>query len=194
MNPAVSVGLFLSGAQALDLTMGYIIFQLMGATTGGLIARGLVDSNSTSIPNTFALVLPNSENQSHIQSMLTETFFAFILILLILVAIVETGASKNTFGPLAVGIWVTTSILAGGKLSGASMNPARAFGTALAFNDGWNVVWIYFSGGVLGAILASLGYRFFFTKRALRRPFLTVLFQSKISEDQVTLLRSTSAK
>jgi glycerol uptake facilitator-like aquaporin len=39
MNPAVSVGLFLSGAQALDLTMGYIIFQLMGATTGGLIAR-----------------------------------------------------------------------------------------------------------------------------------------------------------
>jgi hypothetical protein len=53
------------------------------------------------------------------------------------------------------------------------MNPARAFGTALAFND---------------------GYRFFFTKRALRRPFLTVLFQSKISEDQVTLLRSTSAK
>ena len=57
------------------------------------------------------------------------------------------------------------------------MNPARAFGAALAFNDGWSVVWIYFGGGLIGAVLASVGYRFFFTKRVLRRPFLTVLPQ-----------------
>jgi glycerol uptake facilitator-like aquaporin len=69
-----------------------------------------------------------------------------------------------------------------GKLSGGSMNPARAFGAALAFNNGWDVVWVYVGGGVIGAISASVGYRFFFSKRTLRRPFLTVL-QSEESDE-----------
>jgi glycerol uptake facilitator-like aquaporin len=181
MNPAVSVGIFLSGGQALDVTLSYIFAQLLGATAGGSIARGLVDSNSTSFPETFALVLPHSENQSHFQSMLTEAFLAFILVLLVLVTIVEKDA-KDMFGPLVVGIWVGTAILAGGKLSGGSMNPARAFGAALAFNNGWDVVWVYVGGGVIGAISASVGYRFFFSKRTLRRPFLTVL-QSEESDE-----------
>ena len=71
-----------------------------------------MDSNSTSVPDMFALVLPHSENQSHFQSMLTEAFLAFILVLLILVTIVEKDA-KDMFGPLVVGIWVGTAILAG---------------------------------------------------------------------------------
>ena len=55
------------------------------------------------------------------------------------------------------------------------MNPARAFGAALAFNNGWGEVWIYFGGGFLGATLASLAYRFFFAKCAVRLPFLAAL-------------------
>ena len=69
-------------------------------------------SNATSFPDTFALVLPTVENQSHFQSMLTEAYLEFILVLLILVTIVEKDA-KDMFGPLVVGIWVGTAILAG---------------------------------------------------------------------------------
>ena len=39
MNPAVSFGLFLSGAQAFDVTVGYFLSQLFGATAGAGITR-----------------------------------------------------------------------------------------------------------------------------------------------------------
>ena len=61
-------------------------------------------------------------------------------------------------------------------MSGASMNPARSFGPALVFNT-WGRVWIYFVGTPIGAILASLVYRFILSKRQLPIPIFTTFQQ-----------------
>ena len=59
--------------------------------------------------------------------------------------------------PLAIGLTLTFCILMGGPLTGASLNPARTIGPAIAagiFSD----IWLYIVGPVVGGILAALLY------------------------------------
>ena len=60
-------------------------------------------------------------------------------------------------GPLLVGLVVGANVLAGGPFSGASMNPARSFGPALAAGV-WADHWVYWVGPLIGGPLAGLVY------------------------------------
>ncbi|MBI3195724.1 MAG: aquaporin, partial [Ignavibacteriae bacterium] len=60
-------------------------------------------------------------------------------------------------GGLFIGLTVTLDILAGGPISGASMNPARTFGPALA-GGYWDNHLVYWVGPMLGGIIAGLTY------------------------------------
>lgn len=65
-------------------------------------------------------------------------------------------------GPLLVGLVVGANIFASGPFSGASMNPARSFGPALAAWD-WTDHWVYWVGPIIGGGLAGLVYENIFT-------------------------------
>ena len=56
------------------------------------------------------------------------------------------------------------SILVGGTLTGASMNPARSFGPALA-SGVWEAHWLYWAGPILGGLIAGLLYHHVFMER-----------------------------
>ena len=67
---------------------------------------------------------------------------------------------KGTFPAIAgfgIGVIVTVDILIGGPITGASMNPARAFGPELV-QGFWGDAWIYYVGPVIGALVAAIGY------------------------------------
>src|SRR6185436_9048741 len=68
-----------------------------------------------------------------------------------------------------IGLTVATDILMGGPLTGAAMNPARHFATAVpaGFYDNWYVYWI---GPLLGAAIGGLSIRFLFTPPEADRP------------------------
>ena len=72
-------------------------------------------------------------------------------------AALNTAIAKRggDVAPLAIGLTLTFCILMGGPLTGASLNPARTIGPAIAsgtFTD----IWLYIVGPVLGGILALL--------------------------------------
>lgn len=67
--------------------------------------------------------------------------------------------------PLAIGLIVGANILAGGPFTGAALNPAVAFGPALATLT-WKHHWIYWVGPLIGGGLAGVVYEVFFISRS----------------------------
>lgn len=69
--------------------------------------------------------------------------------------------SLGTIAPIAIGFIVGANILAGGAFTGASMNPAVAFGPSVV-SWSWSSHWVYWAGPLIGGGLAGLIYEFIF--------------------------------
>ena len=79
-------------------------------------------------------------------------------------AVDPRGAFKSIAG-LAIGLTITIDILFGGPLTGAAMNPARAFGPQLVGNH-WSDGWVWYAGPVLGASVAAALYELLYLRPA----------------------------
>jgi hypothetical protein len=89
-----------------------------------------------------------------LQAVIFEAVITFGLVLLVL-SMANGPKLNGPFTPIAVGFWIVAASMMGGAFEGASMNPARSFGPALAtlhFAD----YWIYVVGPVLGAVAPGL--------------------------------------
>jgi glycerol uptake facilitator-like aquaporin len=89
-----------------------------------------------------------------------------ILTFFLVNAVMNAGISGKAAipGGLAIGLTLTFSILMGGPLTGASLNPARTLGPAVATGN-FSDLWVYLAGPVLGGVAAGLLYRYFFEER-----------------------------
>jgi aquaporin TIP len=68
-------------------------------------------------------------------------------------------------GGLAIGLTITLDILFRGPFTGAAMNPARAFGPALAASS-WGAQYVYWLGPLMGGAAAGWVYsKFLLGKR-----------------------------
>ena len=85
-----------------------------------------------------------------------EAILTFLLVFTIFGVAVDTRGPRGTAG-LMIGLVIAMDILAGGVLTGAAMNPARAFGPAL-FSGTWQSQIVYWVGPLLGGALAALLY------------------------------------
>lgn len=61
----------------------------------------------------------------------------------------------------AIGLTIGVDILVGGSLTGAAMNPQRAFGPILA-SWSWGDAWLYFLAPAVGGVVAALLYHHLF--------------------------------
>lgn len=95
---------------------------------------------------------------SPLQGLLMELLLTFSMVFTIYAVVVEPKKGVvSSVSPLLVGLIVTANTLAGGHFSGASMNPARSFGPALA-RWNWTDHWIYWAGPLVGSALAGYVY------------------------------------
>ena len=156
VNPAVTFGLAL--AKKLDWTTAvwYWIAQFVGASIAAYLLAYLVGVGSGLGATTGSLT-----NTDAVKTIVVEAVLTFFLVTAVFGTAVS-GRSGNAAG-LAIGLVLTMDILMGGALTGASMNPARTFGPALAVgNIGY--FWMYVVGPLLGAGAAALLWDRYFAK------------------------------
>jgi len=91
-----------------------------------------------------------------------EAIATFFLAFVIFGTAVDLRGPK--IGGLAIGFTIAADILAIGPLTGASMNPARSFGPAVA-SGVYEAQLLYWAAPITGALIASLLYEFLFMRR-----------------------------
>ena len=158
INPAVTFGLALNGTVAWADALVYWVAQL----SGGILAAYALNA-------AVGVVSPEAFAAAQTTGVLTEQFPYYAvaveaLLTFFLVNTVLHTAVAGKAGPMAgwaIGTTLTMAILAGGPLTGGSLNPARTFGPAVVAGAAGNAMMylIYFVGPLLGAAIAVGAFR-----------------------------------
>jgi glycerol uptake facilitator-like aquaporin len=90
-------------------------------------------------------------------AVIMEGVMTFFLVLVIFGTVVDSRGPK-AIAPLAIGLIVAMDVLAGGRITGAAMNPARSIGPAVVQQDFTNW-WIYWVGPIVGGLIAAFAYK-----------------------------------
>ncbi len=156
-NPAVTIGILATGRIAPPVAGGYIVSQLLGSTVAAIACHAIFPPEAVTEAK-LGIPLPPEWAESSIGMII---FVEFILTFLLVTAIFGTAIDERgkavKIGGFGIGLTVTFDILAGGALTGASMNPARSFGPAFVFGD-FHLHWCYWLAPVLGGCAAALLY------------------------------------
>ncbi|OIW27891.1 aquaporin-like protein [Coniochaeta ligniaria NRRL 30616] len=149
-NPAVSLGLALTGHIGWVRAALLVPMQLLASMVAAAMARALIPVSIRQANTTL------SGGTSVAQGLFLEMFFTAELVFVVLMLAQEK--SRDTFmAPIGIGLAMLTCMIPGIFFTGGSLNPARSFGPAVAgrFFPGYH--WIYWLGPLMGACLAA-GY------------------------------------
>jgi aquaporin Z len=146
INPAVTLGFTVKRLFPARWLPSYWIVQLAGALIAGLLVVTLFGHE----PATHAVTQPHGIDPW--VALALEVFLTWALVTVIL----GTADRAHLVGPnaaLAVGATIALCGLIALPLQGASMNPARSTGPAVATGD-ISSLWIYWLGPMIGALIA----------------------------------------
>jgi MIP family channel proteins len=151
INPAVTVAFALTRHFPGRDAIAYIGAQLIGATAGAFLLLAAWSSKPAALGATVPSVATGT-------ALLYEVVLTAFLMFVIIAVATDTRA-VGAAAAIAIGGTVGLDALFGGPITGASMNPARSFGPALASGT-WTQFWIYVAGPVIGAALGAFAYQF----------------------------------
>jgi MIP family channel proteins len=154
-NPAVSLGFFITGRLRVSSLGPYIVAQLLGATAAAFICRLIFPAEAV-VQAQLGIPLP-AVWATPMAVFVGEVVMTFVLMTAIFGTAVDVRGQSVKIGGFGIGLTVAFNILAGGALTGASMNPARSFGPALVIgNFAWH--WLYWLAPIAGACIAAVLY------------------------------------
>ncbi len=156
-NPAVTCGFLASGRMKAAQGARYIIAQLIGAILGAWALRiGFPHAAAAAVH----LGTPGLAAGVGVKAgTVLEAIGTFLLVVVVFGTVVHPQAPR--IGGLAIGLVITMDILAFGPLTGAAMNPARAFGPALVSGT-WDAHLVYWIGPIVGGAVAGWVYSTFY--------------------------------
>ena len=148
-NPAVTVGFWVLRRISLSELFLYWSAELSGAVFALLCLRGLVGVAKLEPVNYGATLV--AADVSILQGAVIEMVLSFFLMFVIATCVIQKQAQAGLY----IGFTVTLCAVAGGALTGASMNPARSFAPAL-FSGHWAHHWLYWVAPIMGAAIAAV--------------------------------------
>ncbi|KAM1689029.1 hypothetical protein PS1_036859 [Malus domestica] len=159
-NPAVTIAFAVTKRFPLKQVPAYVGAQILGST----LAAGTLRLIFNGPQNHFAGTSPSG---TPFQSFVIEFIITFYLMFVVSGVATDNRAIGELAG-LAIGATVLLNVMCTGQISGASMNPARSIGPAIA---SWHYkhLWVYIFGPTLGAVSGALVYNVIrFTDKPLR--------------------------
>ena len=149
-NPAVSVAILIRGKMKARDLIPYVTAQLIGAILASLAVMVIVGDTFAPAPDPDAGL---------VVVLLSEGLFTFALSIVVLNVATDDATAGNSYYGLAIGFTVLASTFAVGAISGGVFNPAVGTGPilvdALAGDGGFDQLWIYWIGPLLGGVAAA---------------------------------------
>jgi len=162
INPAVSTAMMITGKMSVVRTIAYILAQCLGGICGAALLQSLTPEkfhHTMGVTSVHELLNPT-------QAFGVEFFSTFSLVLVVFGVCDANRTDIKGSGPLAIGLTVTTAILATGMYTGGSLNPARSLGPAV-ISGKWALHWVYWAGPIVGGAVAGLLYEKVFRARSV---------------------------
>ncbi len=164
INPAVSLGVWMSGGMSGKDFVGYIIAQCLGAFAGtGILAAIFTAGGVTDMTGGFGSNGLAGVNGSIVSGLIVEVVLTFIFVLTIL-GVTDKKANHGSFAGIVIGLTLTLVHILGIGLTGTSVNPARSLGPAVVAAITGNTapiacLWVFIVGPFAGAALAAVVYK-----------------------------------
>ncbi len=163
INPAVSLGVLMSGGMSSKDFIGYVISQILGAFAGSALIVAIFDlGDVTDLTGGYGSNGLSGVGGSSVAGLLVEIILTFIFVITIL-GVTSKKAGHGSFGGLIIGATLVLVHILGIGLTGTSVNPARSIGPAImaAFSGNTEPIkclWVFIVGPLVGAALAAIVY------------------------------------
>lgn len=156
INPAITLGVFLSGRMSAKDCGMYMLFQVIGGVLAGAVLAGIVATAPDFAGGTTTGA--NACSVSQVNGFVVELVLTCLFVLVVLGATSKTNGATNNFAGLAIGLSLILIHLVGIHYTGTSVNPARSIGPALfegekALSDLWVFIVAPLCGGALAALI-----------------------------------------
>lgn len=155
-NPAVSLGMMLSGRLSPQDLIGYWIAQLVGAVLGSFAVLLAFDRDAVGSTANRVMEGRSTWDALWLEFLVTAVFVAVIL---------QASRSRQMSGTalLAIPLTLVVAHLALIPIDGCSVNPARSFGPALVGGE-WGDFWIFVVGPLFGGVFGGLLHAILFPR------------------------------
>jgi aquaporin TIP len=152
-NPAVTLGFLVTGRLHPILAVVYWVAQFAGAVAAAALLRWIFN-DATEGRLGSPILNPSIEPEA---GLIIEAILTFFLVWVFFATAADPRGTFKSIAGLAIGFTVTMDVLMGAPLTGAAMNPARAFGPELLSNT-WDDFWIWYVGPLAGGVIAAVVY------------------------------------
>jgi MIP family channel proteins len=149
-NGAVTFAFALSRHFPWPRALGYWTAQLAGALAAALLLRASLGN----IADVGATQPSGSQAQSFLWELLMTAFLMFVIL-----SVATDTRAVGEAAAIAIGGTIALDAMFGGPISGASMNPMRSLGPAIASGN-FHAIWLYILAPLVGASIGALAYQF----------------------------------
>ena len=162
-NPAVTIGFWVTKRLGTIEAFLFWVAQLAGATAAAFLLKTVVPEETW---RAVSLGTPALARDFPVWAGISlEAVTTFFLVLVVFATAVDEKGAFRSIAGFAIGLIISLGIIVAGPLTGAALNPARAFGPALAATH-WAHQGVYWVGPLAGGFVAGLLYDSLYLKKA----------------------------